>query len=238
MKPRAIKTLILTVLAGFALLLGYFTVPEEISSPAKTQTPITMMSESHTELTAGNDDLTKLRNEIARLHRDMKKLRHEVEVSQQMENKYQLTTNQAQEKIPPTEPSSSNDDVTVHDSSPYADIPPDRIDHQIMNDLDYSLSTEPKDHKWGEETTNLVFETTHRVGTVLLDSAVCASTLCRVEMTHEIDADPYKDLDELVMQPPWNTDGYVHVIESEGEPTRSIVYFTRSGYTLPAMGNL
>lgn len=238
MKPIAIKTLILMLLAGSALLLGYFTIPEEISRPAETQTQIIMEPESHTETIGEHDGFTKLRNEIARLHRDMKKLRHEVEVSQQIENRYQLTTNQAPVLISPTETPSSNDDVTVHDSSPYADIPPDQVDQQILNDLDFSLSSEPMDTEWGEEITNLVFETTHQVGIVLLDSAVCASTLCRVEMTHEIDTDPYQDLDELVMQPPWNTDGYVHVIESEGEPTRSIVYFTRSGYTLPTMGNL
>lgn len=223
LKRTAIGLVSAAVVVSAGLLLWSHIAPGE--QPARTGQPDIESDRSASRLASAD--------EVSDIRRDFDGLRGQVgalQAAAEARARQQLDADAASKG--PTEESA---DKRNRKAGPYGHLPPAHVDQAIADDFHAALIAQPVDREWSKKTTLLVRETVRDTGNAQVVDAECRSSLCRVEMIHQNRSERESELDKLVANPPWNTDGFMQMIESN--PPRSVVYFTRSGYQLPKPPN-
>lgn len=130
------------------------------------------------------------------------------------------------------EPSEVVEDEQRPPSDPYAHIEdPIEKDMAIARDLEAFLDGEPVDGEWRVETEAAVTSTVAEVEHAELLTVECRSTMCRAEIVHSGLDERAQAVSDLIMRPPWNTQGFAHMRNTD--PPESAIYFARRGHSLP-----
>jgi hypothetical protein len=106
-------------------------------------------------------------------------------------------------------------------------------DRRRFEGLGRALAAEPVDRSWAPATERLIADTMNRPvfkGSKLLD-ATCHSTLCRLEVGHDSEADRRRFSSVLPTRLPSMPSGSMR--NAEGPGRKTIVYVAREGHRIP-----
>ncbi|WP_437607348.1 hypothetical protein WMF20_42030 [Sorangium sp. So ce834] len=67
-----------------------------------------------------------------------------------------------------------------------------------------------------------------------LDSVDCQSTVCRLELSHAGQDSQAHFLQHIPQQPPFDTAGFYHRVDTPDGASRTVLYVARAGHELPA----
>jgi len=158
-----------------------------------------------------------VQGQMAEMQGELRLLRRQLEVASRQDR---ATPAPAAEVAPPPAPP-----LTEEESSARA--------RRRFEGLAQKLEAEPVDHSWGPATERLIDSTMKKAefkGSKLL-VATCHSTLCRLEVSHETEADRRRFSSTLPTRLPSLPSGSMR--NAEGPERRTIVYVAREGHRVP-----
>jgi hypothetical protein len=159
-----------------------------------------------------------VQGQVAEMQSELRLLRRQLEVASRQDRATPAAP-AAQGAPPPAPP------LTEEESSARA--------RRRFEGLAQKLDAEPVDHSWGPATERLIDSTMKKPefkGSKLL-AATCHSTLCRLEVSHETEADRRRFSSTLPTRLPSLPSGSMR--NAEGPERRTIVYVAREGHRVP-----
>jgi hypothetical protein len=103
--------------------------------------------------------------------------------------------------------------------------------------IESELASQATDPLWSPEAVEhvrKVFSNESFDGDTLLD-VVCATTFCRLEVTHADEDSRGQFMDQIFPTLRWQTEGYSHTIDNHDGSYNSVLYLSREGYSLPPL---
>lgn len=200
------------------LRLAMFAVPLVMASALVA---VWRLRPSQDEGRTAHGPASDLPAQMEQMQSELKLLRRHVQVMSRQESAAKAVTAAASaaDVAPPAPP------LTQEEAS--------ARDKRRFEGLAGKLAAEPVDRSWGPATERLITDTIKKPafkGTRLLE-ATCRSTLCRLEVSHETEADRRKFSSTLPTRLPTLPSGSMR--NAEGPDRKTIIYVAREGHRVP-----
>jgi hypothetical protein len=105
---------------------------------------------------------------------------------------------------------------------------------QIVAGLERELADDDRDAAWAREIESQAADALASYEGQRVLTIECRSRLCRMEIASDDLARQDELLADLALTPPFNTEGFVHVLDEPEVEPRFVAYFAREGQSLPS----
>lgn len=136
----------------------------------------------------------------------------------------------------PTEPANTEEAAADEGANPEM-APKSRQEwvKDVIGSYEATYTGQPEDPDWSARTSRAITETlrhTNIEGSTV-NAASCRSTMCRVEMSHADQAAQAYFVQHIPREPPFDTSGFYHRVETEDGASSTVLYLARTGFELP-----
>jgi hypothetical protein len=212
-RPRrnAIGAMSVTVVIGLALGAHLLRSPPKEASPGSPETEV------------GEDGRDSLADRLTAVERKLEQARSRAAAT--------LSPAPA-----PTEQAKAGEAAAEEGASPEAE-PRSREQwaKEVIGSYEAFHAGQSKDPAWSASTSRAIVETLHEVNMEgsTADAVDCRTTVCRLDIGHADQAAQAYFLQHIPVQPPFDTSGFYHRVETEDGASRTVLYLARNGFELP-----